>query len=199
MVVSPELADVLSTVICRVRDAAGAVPLAVMMVRRTRTMGGVVAASGLVVAALWVKRLVIVIPPATEPLVRSPLAAGGVLTGGWGTYHFTWVPISITLAATAAVPLLLLVLFRFVPILPIAEMEELESYDEELAEAVEITAGTAQPSPGRPASRPLIPPASACAPATLPAATTPPGRLGSPPGDVGGLALGRGVALGWPR
>jgi hypothetical protein len=27
MVVSPELADVLSTVICRVRDAAGAVPL----------------------------------------------------------------------------------------------------------------------------------------------------------------------------
>jgi Ni/Fe-hydrogenase subunit HybB-like protein len=72
-----------------------------------------------------VKRLVIVIPPATEPLVRSPLAAGGVLAGNWGTYHFTWVPISITLAATAAIPLALLVLFRFVPILPIAEMEEM--------------------------------------------------------------------------
>jgi molybdopterin-containing oxidoreductase family membrane subunit len=99
--------------------AAGLVPLLIMAIRRTRTMGGVVTASGLVVFALWVKRLVIVIPPATEPLVRSPL------TGAWGTYHFTWVPLSITLAGTAAIPLLLLILFRFVPILSIAEMEEL--------------------------------------------------------------------------
>ncbi|MHB8293242.1 MAG: hypothetical protein ACYDH5_01130 [Acidimicrobiales bacterium] len=35
------------------------------------------------------------------------------------------MPISITVAATAAIPLLVLVLLRFVPILPIAEMEEL--------------------------------------------------------------------------
>ncbi|MHB1711930.1 MAG: hypothetical protein ACYCV7_11090 [Acidimicrobiales bacterium] len=105
--------------------AAGVVPLLIMAIRRTRTATGVVVASGLVVFAMWVKRLVIVIPPATEPLVHSPLAANGVLAGNWGTYHFTWVPIAITVAATAAIPLLLLVLFRFVPILPISEMEEL--------------------------------------------------------------------------
>ena len=114
--------------------AAGVVPLVIMAVRRLRTGRGVVVASGLVVFAMWVKRLVIVIPPATEPLVRSPLAATGVLAGNWGTYHFTWVPIAITIAATAAIPLALLIVFRFVPILPIAEMEELAAGLEEPAE-----------------------------------------------------------------
>ncbi len=110
--------------------AAGVLPLVIMAVRRLRTGTGVVVASGLVVFAMWVKRLVIVIPPATEPLVRSPLAAAGVVAGNWGTYHFTWVPISITVAATAAIPLALLILFRFVPILPIAEMEELAALED---------------------------------------------------------------------
>ena len=189
--------------------AGGLVPLVIMALRRTRTIGGVVTASGLVVAAMWVKRLVIVIPPATESLVRSPLTAGGVLAGNWGSYHFTWVPISITLAATAAIPLLLLVLFRFVPILPIAEMEELESIEEELTEAVEITAGTGQLRVPGPVGRPLIPPASACAPAAplappaplAPLApTTPSGGLGPPGfGDVGGTGRGSGSMFGWPR
>jgi molybdopterin-containing oxidoreductase family membrane subunit len=110
--------------------AGGIAPIFIMMFRRLRTTGGVVVASTFVVLALWIKRLVIVIPPATEPLVNSPLAKGGVLAGNWGTYHFTWVPISITLAATAAIPLLLLVVFRFVPILSVAEMEELAESDQ---------------------------------------------------------------------
>ncbi len=127
--------------------AAGLVPLVIMAVRRTRTTKGVVVASGLVVLAMWVKRLVIVVPPATEPLVRSPLTAGGVLAADWGTYHFTWVPIAITVAATAAIPLLLLMVFRFVPILPISEMEELGGVDE---------TGLAQdaPAPHPPAQNP---------------------------------------------
>ena len=105
--------------------AGGVIPLVIMAVRRLRTTKGVVVASTLVVLALWIKRLVIVIPPATEPLVNSPLKGSGVLAVNWGTYHFTWVPISISVAAIAATPLLLLVGFRFVPILPMAEMEEI--------------------------------------------------------------------------
>ncbi len=105
--------------------AAGLIPLLIVAVKRLRTMNGVVVASGLVVVAMWIKRLVIVVPPASEPLVRSPLTSSGFLSGDWGTYHFTWVPIAITLAATAAIPLLLLVVFRFVPILPVAEIEEM--------------------------------------------------------------------------
>ena len=46
------------------------------------------------------------------------------MLGTFGTYHFTWVSIAITLAATAAVPLLLMLLFRVVPILSIEEIEE---------------------------------------------------------------------------
>jgi molybdopterin-containing oxidoreductase family membrane subunit len=106
--------------------AGGVIPLVIMAFRRFRTTSGVVVASTLVVLALWIKRLVIIIPPATEPLVNSPLKSAGVLAGNWGTYHFTWVPISITVAATAAIPLLLLVVFRFVPILSMVEMEEIE-------------------------------------------------------------------------
>ena len=103
----------------------GILPIVLMATRRTRNVKGVTVAATLVVISLWVKRLVIVIPPATQPLVNSPLSKFGVLLGNWGTYHFTWVPISITVAATAAIPLLLLILFRFVPVLPIREMEEL--------------------------------------------------------------------------
>ncbi|MDA8183582.1 MAG: polysulfide reductase NrfD [Actinomycetota bacterium] len=105
--------------------AGGVVPILVFMFRRTRTATGVVTAAALVLAAMWVKRLVIVIPPATEPLVRSPFGPTGALGLGWGTYHFTWVSISITVAMAAAIALLLLIVFRLVPILPIAEMEEL--------------------------------------------------------------------------
>ncbi len=112
--------------------AAGVFPIAIMAIRATRTVAGVVTAAALVVVAMWVKRLVIVIPPATEPIVRSPLGSAGLLGGNWGTYHFTWEPVTITLAATAAIPLLLLIVFRFVPILPVAEMEELAMPEEGL-------------------------------------------------------------------
>ncbi len=110
--------------------AGGVLPLVIMAFRRLRTTTGVVVASTLVVLSLWIKRLVIVIPPATEPLVNSPLKSAGVLAGNWGTYHFTWVPISITVAATAAIPLLLLVVFRFFPILSMAEIEEIDDAHE---------------------------------------------------------------------
>ncbi len=167
--------------------AAGVLPLALMAIRRTRTTKGVVVASSFVLFAMWVKRLVIVVPPATSPLVRSPLTTSGALAGNWGTYHFTWVPIGITLAATAAIPLLLLVLFRFVPILPIAEMEELESYEEEVAEAVELLARTERATPR--AEGPIVPPAMAAAEVASPdeaAAATAGGAEPPPPRRGGG-------------
>jgi Ni/Fe-hydrogenase subunit HybB-like protein len=89
-------------------------PIVLVAMKRTRTVGGMTVASVGVVISLWVKRLVIVLPPVTEPLVA----------GRWGSYHFTWVSITITLAGVAAIPLLLMLLFRFVPVLSIDEMEE---------------------------------------------------------------------------
>ncbi len=110
---------------------AGILPLAVLAFKRLRNTKGIVTASVIVLLAMWVKRLVIVIPPATEPLIKSPLNTANAT---WGTYHFTWIPIFITLAATAAIPLLMLVLFKFVPILPVAEMEEMAAEDGGLEE-----------------------------------------------------------------
>ena len=104
--------------------AGGLVPILIMAIKPLRTMTGVTVASVLVVLSLWVKRLVIVIPPATEPIVRAATKGSGAVSGLWGTFHFTWVPISITVAATAAIPLLLLIVFRFVPALSVTEMEE---------------------------------------------------------------------------
>ena len=100
-------------------------PLLLVAIPRTRNQKGVLVAAALVVASLWLKRLLIVVPTATQPLIA----------GGWGAYHFTWVSTLITLAATAAIPLLLLLLFRFIPILSIYEIET-ESEEVRVATAV---------------------------------------------------------------
>ncbi len=94
--------------------AGEVLPIVLVAMKRTRTVGGMTVASIGVVISLWIKRLVIVLPPVTQPLIA----------GKWGSYHFTWVSITITLAGTAAIPLLLMLLFRFVPVLSIDEMEE---------------------------------------------------------------------------
>ncbi len=89
-------------------------PIALVAIKKTRTPAGMTVAAVGVVIALWVKRMVIILPPATQPLVSGP----------WGGYHFTWVSITITLAGVAAIPLLLMLLFHFVPLFSIDETEE---------------------------------------------------------------------------
>lgn len=94
--------------------AGGLLPLLLVALPKTRTVPGMVVAAGLVVPAMWLKRMLMVADPSTFNRV----------TGTFGTYHFTWIPVSITLAAVAAIPLLLMLLFRVVPLLSIDEMEQ---------------------------------------------------------------------------
>jgi len=89
------------------------IPIALVALPTHRRTGALVVAAGLVVVGMWLKRLLIVLPTATAPLI------GDV----WGSITITWVPALITLAATAAIPLGMIVLFRFVPILAIDEVE----------------------------------------------------------------------------
>lgn len=93
------------------------VPLLIIALPRTRRMGWIVAAAGCVVAALWLKRLIMVVGPASYDM----------MTGAFGSYHVTWVSASITLGEMAAIPLLLLLVFRVVPILPVTDIEQLAS------------------------------------------------------------------------
>jgi molybdopterin-containing oxidoreductase family membrane subunit len=98
----------------------GLLPLLLVALPWTRNVGGMVTAALLVVPMMWLKRILMVVGPATYD----------TMTGVFGRYHFTWVPVAITLAATAAIPLLLMLLFRVVPLLSIDEIEEIEQMRE---------------------------------------------------------------------
>jgi Ni/Fe-hydrogenase subunit HybB-like protein len=75
---------------------------------------------------MWMKRLLIVVPPVAHPQIA----------GIWGAFQPTWVAIGVTVGAAAAIPLLLMVFFKFCPILSVDEMEEVAA--EELQDARQV-------------------------------------------------------------
>jgi len=101
----------------------GLLPLLMVALPWTRNVKGMVIAATLVVPMMWLKRILMVVGPTTYD----------TMTGVFGRYHFTWVPVAITLAATAAIPLLLMLLFRVVPLLSIDEIEEIDELEKTLA------------------------------------------------------------------
>jgi hypothetical protein len=100
--------------------AGGLLPLLFVALPWTRNIKGMVIASTLIVPMMWLKRMLMVTGPATYDTI----------TGAFGSYNFTWVPITITLAALAAIPLLLMLLFRVVPLLSIDEIEEIDEIEQ---------------------------------------------------------------------
>lgn len=92
-----------------------AIPVLIVALPWTRNVGGVTIAAGLVVVAMFLKRYIMFIPPLTRPLIG----------GDWATYSPSWVEWTVTAGAVAAVPLFLMFLFRFVPVLSVHEMIEL--------------------------------------------------------------------------
>src|SRR5262245_30606878 len=129
--------------------AAGLLPLLLVAIPRTRTVSGMVVAAALVVPAMWLKRMIMVTGPATYDRITS----------AFGAYHFTWTYISITLAATAAVPLLLMLLFRVVPLLSIDEIQEAEGIQDTVPAAAQRVPlrPTAAQGPAQPAASSALP------------------------------------------
>lgn len=115
-------------------------PALLVAIPKTRTTVGLTVAAALVAGSMWLKRVLIVVPPLVRPLVG----------GAPGRYSPTWVELSITIAGAAAIPFLLMALFRLVPVLSVHETEEA------LAEAPERV--------------PVVPAATVAAPGTLVAA-----------------------------
>jgi Ni/Fe-hydrogenase subunit HybB-like protein len=118
----------------------GLIPLLLVALPWTRNVGGMVTAAILVVPMMWLKRILMVVGPATYDTV----------TGTFGRYHPTWVPMAITLAATAAIPLLLMLLFRVVPLLSIDEIEEIE----EMKALGDLDKHATEPTPATPQTQP---------------------------------------------
>lgn len=93
-------------------------PMALVAFRRTRNISGMVVASVSIAIAMWIKRMLMFVEGSGYD--RLTMSFGDL-------FQFTWVSISITVAGVAAIPLLLMLLFRFVPIFSIYEMNELGS------------------------------------------------------------------------
>jgi Ni/Fe-hydrogenase subunit HybB-like protein len=132
----------------------GIIPLLLIAIRRTRTTAGIITAAAFIVPAMWLKRILMVTDPATYNRV----------SGAFGTFHFTWIPVTVTLAGLAAIPLLLMLMFRIVPLLSIDEMEQ--------AAAAERGAGqlaASAPSPVRSAAIPVTVAQAVAAPEAVPA------------------------------
>jgi Ni/Fe-hydrogenase subunit HybB-like protein len=92
-------------------------PVALIAIPRTRTPRGIALAAGLVIVAMYLKRILIVVPPLTRP----------VIGGDVGSYLPSPVEIAIVSGAAAGVVMIMLFLFRFVPVLAIDEMAEVEA------------------------------------------------------------------------
>jgi molybdopterin-containing oxidoreductase family membrane subunit len=92
-------------------------PIALVAIPRTRTPAGIAVAAALVVVAMYLKRLLIVVPPLSRP----------VIAGEIGTYTPSPVEIAIVSGAAAGVVMIMLFIFRFVPVLAIDEMAEIEA------------------------------------------------------------------------
>lgn len=105
----------------------GAIPTLLVVLPWTRNVPGITVAAALCVAGMWVKRIVIVIPPLTQPVFGQAATS----------YQISITEGLVTLGAVAAIPLLLMLFFRVFPILSIDEMHEVATIQaqEEMAAA----------------------------------------------------------------
>ena len=95
------------------------VPILLVALPITRNIFGITTAALAVLAAMWLKRFLIVVPGLAEPMMPTPLVI----------YWPSRVEIMITLGAVAAIPLLMMLFFRLFPIISIFEIEEVAEED----------------------------------------------------------------------
>jgi Ni/Fe-hydrogenase subunit HybB-like protein len=91
-------------------------PIGVMTVPRLRTGKWIGAASVAVIATMYLKRFLIIVPPETQPSIGGAIA----------TYTPSWVELAIAAGGAAGIVLILVVIFRFLPVLSIHEIREID-------------------------------------------------------------------------
>lgn len=96
-------------------------PVVVMTVPRLRTGAWIGLASACVVVAMFIKRLLIIVPAESQSLI----------SGATGAYSPSWVELAIVAGGGGGIVLILLVIFRLVPVLAIYEIREIEGRGEE--------------------------------------------------------------------
>jgi Ni/Fe-hydrogenase subunit HybB-like protein len=65
---------------------------------------------------MYLKRFLIIVPPETQPSIGGAIA----------TYTPSWVELAIAAGGAAGIVLILVVIFRFLPVLSIHEIREID-------------------------------------------------------------------------
>jgi Ni/Fe-hydrogenase subunit HybB-like protein len=117
----------------------GLLPLLLVALPWTRNIRGMVIASSVAIPAMWLKRMLMVVEPANYDRIQDT----------FGSFHFTWVSVSITLASVAVIPLLLMLLFRALPLLSIDEMEEVDGGHGKADERPQVSGALSEHISGR--------------------------------------------------
>jgi molybdopterin-containing oxidoreductase family membrane subunit len=92
------------------------VPVLLIALPWTRNVAGITTASVLVIVGMWIKRFLIVIPAMELSLISKEIVP----------YFPSWVELTLTAAGIAGIPWLLMIVFRFIPVLPVYDIEEEE-------------------------------------------------------------------------
>jgi len=103
------------------------VPLIIVAIPRTRTINGITIASVIVITAMWVKRYIIIIPTLETPLL--PMQESRL---DYIQYSITWVEWALTFSGIAAFFLFFYFSSKFVPIIPVSELAELNDKEKNL-------------------------------------------------------------------
>lgn len=111
------------------------IPFPILAIKKLRTITGCVIASIGIVIGMWLERFLIIVPSLSRKY----------LPYSWVTapYRPTWVEISITAATFAAMPMLFMLLTKFIPIISVWELKWGQHQPEErdpvlLREEVEV-------------------------------------------------------------
>ena len=97
------------------------VPIIVLGIPWLRTINSVTFISAMVVLALWVKRFLIVVPTLETPFI--PIQD---IRPEYNTYSISWVEWALTFAGIAMMVLIFTVASKLAPIIPVAEVEDVQ-------------------------------------------------------------------------
>jgi Ni/Fe-hydrogenase subunit HybB-like protein len=114
------------------------IPFPILAIKRLRTITGTVVASATIVIGMWLERFLIIVPSLEFKY----------LPFDWGTYHPSWVEITITASTFAAMPLLYLLFVKFVPIISIWELKDREHVESLPEEGLSSFADGPEPAGG---------------------------------------------------
>ena len=97
------------------------VPLIILGLPWFRSINSITLVSLFIVIALWVKRYLIVVPPLETPFI--PIQD---VRPDYVQYSMSWVEITLTVSGLALIVLIFTIASKIAPIIPVAELEDVE-------------------------------------------------------------------------